>query len=169
VQLVHDRVAASTRTCFDYTGPGIGMGDYLVEKHGEYNPDKHKFGKVELCTFTPAFKRELFPNLRRCFEASSPVGIALPMERRAIPIRIPVSRAIREDLHSMLQELKGGEYNYWSPRTKKGHSDRCTGLALCVRAAGEGGGPFAASRVTNNRRALQAQGRGKGRWGRRAA
>jgi phage FluMu gp28-like protein len=167
VEIVHERVAASTRTCFDYTGPGIGMGDYLVQKHGEYDPEKHKFGKVELCTFTSAFKRELFPALRRCFEASSPTA-AVGMERKAIPLRIPVSRAIREDLHAVQQELKGAEYNYWSPRTRKGHSDRCTALALAVRAAGAGGGPFAASRVTTSRRDRARQG-GKGRWGRRAA
>lgn len=167
VQIVHDRVAASTRTCFDYTGPGIGMGDYLVQKHGEFDPEKHKFGKVELCTFTPAFKQELFPNLRRCFEASSPVGTVVAMERKARPIRIPVSRTIREDLHAVQQELRNGTYNYWSPRTKKGHSDRCTALALAVRAAGAGGGVFAAARVQHDRRS-RAMGRGKGRWGRRA-
>jgi phage FluMu gp28-like protein len=90
------------------------------------------------------------------------------MERKAIPLRIPVSRAIREDLHAVQQELKGAEYNYWSPRTRKGHSDRCTALALAVRAAGAGGGPFAASRVSNDRRGRAMRG-GKGRWGRRAA
>jgi hypothetical protein len=30
-----------------------------------------------------------------------------------------------------------GEYSYWAPRTREGHSDRCTALALAVRAAGE--------------------------------
>ena len=35
----------------------------------------------------------------------------------------------------MQQVINNGEYNYWSPRTREGHSDRCTALALAVRAA----------------------------------
>jgi phage FluMu gp28-like protein len=130
-RILKSRIAAARRTCFDYTGPGIGLGDYLVEQHHEWKPEQHKFGKVELCTFTQNFKRELFPRLRRKFE--SPVRI-----------RIPISRVIREDLHEMKQVITNGQYNYWSPRTRDGHSDRCTALALCVRAAGgASSGPFA--------------------------
>jgi phage FluMu gp28-like protein len=109
----------------DYTGPGIGFGDYAAKEFGEYDPAAHKFGKVELCTFTTGFKREMFPKLRRRFEAPTTV-------------RVPISREIREDLHSMKQVITNGEYNYWAPRTKDGHSDRCTAKALANRAAGEG-------------------------------
>ena len=35
----------------------------------------------------------------------------------------------------MKQVISNGEYNYWAARTKAGHSDRCTALALAVRAA----------------------------------
>ncbi|HEY3659710.1 MAG TPA: terminase family protein, partial [Candidatus Udaeobacter sp.] len=129
-RLLDHRIAASRRTCEDYTGPGIGFGDYAAEKHGEYKPQEHKFGKVEKFVFTPKSKRMLFPTLRRKFEAPTKV-------------RIPISRAVREDLHGMQQVVTGGEYNYWSPRTREGHSDRCTALALAVRAAGEAGGSFA--------------------------
>ena len=52
-------------------------------------------------------------------------------------LRVPVNRTIREDLHAMQQVVANGQYNYWAPRTRDGHSDRCTALALCVRAAGE--------------------------------
>lgn len=121
-RILSDRIRAASRVCFDYTGPGIGLGDYMVEKHQQWKPSEHKFGKVELCTFTAGFKRELFPRLRRAFEAPT-------------KLRIPVSRAIREDLHMMQQVISNGEYNYWSPRTKEGHSDRCTALALCLNAA----------------------------------
>lgn len=127
-RILSDRIAASNRVCFDYTGPGIGLGDYMVEKHKRYRPEAHEFGKVELCTFTPAFKRLIFPKLRRAFEAPT-------------KLRIPISTAIREDLHEMKQVISNGEYNYWAPRTKAGHSDRCTALALAVRAAGEGTTP----------------------------
>lgn len=135
-RILADRVAACTRCAHDYTGPGIGLGDMLAEKHGRHDPAAHTFGKVELCTFTAAFKRELFPRLRRAFEASMPNAITTGT--KAVPVRIPVSRVIREDLHQMQQIITGGQYNYWSPRTKNGHSDRCTALALAIRAAGDG-------------------------------
>jgi phage FluMu gp28-like protein len=121
-QILRDRIAAANRVCFDYTGPGIGLGDYLVQLHGQWKPEAHEFGKVELCQFTTKFKREIFPRMRRKFEAPT-------------KLRVPVSTAIREDLHQMQQVITNGEYNYWSPRTRLGHSDRCTGLALAVRAA----------------------------------
>ncbi len=116
------RIKQALGCCFDYTGPGIGLGDYLVQEHQEWKPQEHKFGKIELDTFTLGFKRDIFPKLRRAFEAPT-------------KIRIPVSVAIREDLHEMRQIIKNGEYNYTAPRTAEGHSDRCTALALAVRAS----------------------------------
>lgn len=127
------RIARADRVCFDYTGPGIGLGDYLVKQHGEWNPAKHLFGKIELCTFTAGFKREIFPKLRRAFEAP-------------VKLRVPVSIAVREDLHAMKQIVRNGEYSYAAPRTAEGHSDRCTALALALRAAGSGAsGSFTAA------------------------
>jgi len=101
----------------------IGFGDSAVKMFGEYAPTQHKFGKIDLVTFTPKSKREMFPTLRKAFEAPT-------------KLRIPVSRDIREDLHAMQQVISNGEYNYWAPKTREGHSDRCTALALAVRAAG---------------------------------
>lgn len=133
--ILRNRIAGATRIAFDYTGPGIGLGDLLAKEHGEWAPEKHKFGKIELCTFTAGFKRQLFPTLRQAFQAPT-------------RIRIPVSTAIREDLHQMQQVLTNGEYNYWSPRTRLGHSDRCTALALAVRAGSSHRGVFAYAPVT---------------------
>ncbi len=126
-EILSARLRRAGRTCFDYTGPGIGLGDYLAKEHGEWKPTQEKFGRVELCTFTSGFKREIFPKLRRAFEAP-------------IKIRIPISVAIREDLHAMKQVVRNGEYSYAAPRTAEGHSDRCTALALALRAAGDGRG-----------------------------
>ncbi len=120
--ILRSRIRASSRVCFDYTGPGIGLGDYLAREFGAYRPEQHEFGKLELCTFTAKFKRELFPRLRRAFEAPT-------------ALRIPISEAIRDDLHAMEQLVRNGEYTYAAPRTAEGHSDRCTALALAVRAA----------------------------------
>lgn len=127
-RILSDRIAAANRVSFDYTGPGIGLGDFMVEKHRQWKPEQHQFGKVELCTFTAKFKREIFPKLRRAFEAPT-------------KLRVPISTAIREDLHEMKQVISNGEYNYWAARTKEGHSDRCTALALAVRAAGDANEP----------------------------
>jgi phage FluMu gp28-like protein len=118
------RIARSERVSFDYTGPGIGLGDYLAKAHGEFDPKAHKFGKMELCTFTSGFKRELFPKLRRAFEAP-------------VKLRVPVDVEVREDLHEMQQIVSNGEYSYTARRTAEGHSDRCTALALALRAAGD--------------------------------
>lgn len=121
------RIAVAAAVSYDYTGPGIGLGDYLGKTFGLYDPAAHKFGKLELCTFTTPFKRELFPRLRRCFEAP-------------VTVRIPADDAVREDLHQMQQLVSGGEYTYAAPHTAEGHSDRCTALALAVRAAEHGKG-----------------------------
>jgi phage FluMu gp28-like protein len=124
-EILRGRIRRASRVCFDYTGPGVGLGDELVKEFGEHDPAGHKFGKVELFTFTAASKRELFPKLRRRFEAPC-------------KLRIPISRQVREDLHAMQQVVNNGEYQYWAPHTREGHSDRCTALALAVRAAGDG-------------------------------
>jgi phage FluMu gp28-like protein len=125
-EILSARIKGSRRTALDYTGPGIGFGDYAISERGigEWNPDDHKFGRIELFKFTPLSKRLLFPMLRRKFE--SPCRV-----------RIPISRSVREDLHAMQQVVKAGEYSYWAPKTREGHSDRCTALALAIRAAGE--------------------------------
>ncbi len=146
-QILSDRIAAADKTCFDYTGPGIGLGDLMVQKHGEWKPEAHKMGKVELCTFTSKFKRELFPKLRQAFVAPT-------------KLRIPVSTVIREDLHEMKQVIRNGEYSYWAARTKEGHSDRCTALALAVRAAEGAGAPFDTDQLE-----IPGRGRGTGRRG----
>lgn len=121
VEQLRPRITKARRVCLDYTGPGIGMGDYLVEEFGEWNPDQHKYGKIELITITNQIKLEMFSKLRMAFE------------KRAW--RIPINRVIREDLHSMNRVVTGaGNVTYRAPHTADGHADRCTGLALCTRA-----------------------------------
>ncbi|MCX8156164.1 MAG: terminase family protein [Verrucomicrobiae bacterium] len=126
VRLLEARLAAVELCCVDYTGPGVGLGDYLVHGFGEYRPDGHRWGKVELCNFSNLLKNEIFGKLRMAFE-----------ERR---VRVPVSRAVREDLHSVQRVgLQGGGITYRAPHTADGHADRCTALALAARAAREVG------------------------------
>lgn len=129
LSIIRARVAAASRCCMDYTGMGIGMGDMLVREFGEYKPEAHRFGRVELCTFSAALKREIFPKLREAMEGCR--------------LRIPADPALRTDLSAMQQVCSGGQFSYEAPRTKDGHSDRCTAAALCVRAgAGVGNVPL---------------------------
>lgn len=135
IDILRPRIQKAERVCLDYTGPGIGMGDYLVKEFGRWKPDSHEFGKIELCNFSVGFKREIFPKLRMAFEG----------QRH----RIPVSRAIREDLHSVHRvTTKDGTVTYKAPHTADGHADRCTALALFERAATTvGAGGFWAANV----------------------
>jgi phage FluMu gp28-like protein len=120
------RIEKVSRVCVDYTGPGIGLGDLLVQRFGEWNPKAHQFGKIELCTFTNALKLELFPTLRVQFEKRN--------------WRIPMDRVLREDLHSMHRvTTPQGGVSYKAPHTADGHADRCTAIALCERAAATAG------------------------------
>ena len=116
-----------THVCVDYTGPGIGFGDILDKHFTCCKSTGAKFGgeKVELCTFSVPFKCDIFPKLRGSFDA--------------MKLRVPFATETREDLHEMQQVISNGNYNYKAPRTDAGHSDRCTALALAVRAAATGG------------------------------
>ena len=78
----------------------------------------------------------------RSFVLSVPVGCRFPKLRSAFDamrLRVPFATETREDLHEMQQVISNGNYNYKAPRTDAGHSDRCTALALCIRAASAGG------------------------------
>lgn len=120
-EILRSRIQRASRVCMDYTGPGIGLGDLLVGEFQELNPDKHQWGKVELCNFTNTLKNEIFGKLRMRFD-----------ERL---LRVPVSREIREDLHSVHRTVTpSGNIAYRAPHTDDGHADRTTALALAVRA-----------------------------------
>lgn len=123
--ILRPRLRRCRRICHDYTGPGIGLGDLMVAEFGEWKPEEHKFGKIELCTFTNQLKCEIFPAVRA--EA----------DRRMVGI--PQSRTVREDLHSMCRVITAaGNVTYKAPHTADGHADRCTALALALRAKSSG-------------------------------
>ena len=125
VEILSPRIQRARRVCLDYTGPGIGMGDYLVKAFGEWKPDANKFGKIELCTFTNLLKVELFSKMRMAFERRSN--------------RIPILRSIREDLHSVNRvTTPGGAVTYRASHNADGHADRATALALSIRAGSYG-------------------------------
>ena len=125
VEQLRPRLRKAGRVCLDYTGPGVGLGDYLVKEFGQWDPPRHKFGKIELCHFTNPLKLEIFSKLRMAFEKRG--------------LRVPVHRVIREDLHSVNRvSSPTGQITYRAPHSADGHADRCTALALALRAAGDG-------------------------------
>jgi len=137
------RINRARRVCLDYTGAGIGLGDLLVQQFGEYIPSgsarllPSSSGRIELCTFTQGLKHELFSHLRAAFE------------RRIVSI--PIASAIREDLHSIQRIVSAnGQLNFRASHTADGHSDRCTALALALRAA-ESAPPAACATVVGRR------------------
>jgi phage FluMu gp28-like protein len=124
VNLLAPRIRLASRVAMDFTGGGIGLGDYLVQEFGEWNPDGKSQGKIELCQFTTKLKGMLFPRLRTALEKRE--------------VRIPRSREIREDLHAIQRiHSMDGQINYRSIQSGDGHSDRGTALALALRAAQE--------------------------------
>jgi hypothetical protein len=117
-------LAQARRVCLDCTGAGIGLGDYLVKEFGEWNPSQHKFGKIELCAFSNSLKVDIFSKLRMAFERKL--------------LRVPVSRTIREDLHLINRVTSpNGQITYRAAHSPDGHADRCTALALAVRAGSD--------------------------------
>jgi phage FluMu gp28-like protein len=64
--------------------------------------------------------------------------------------RIPVSRIVREDLHSVQRVTSSsGAVTYRAPHSEDGHADRCTAKALAQRAAGLRTAPVAFWAPTN--------------------
>jgi phage FluMu gp28-like protein len=107
------RLNLCRKVSLDYTGPGIGLGDFLHRELGS---------RVELCPFTSSFKAELFPRLAAAFESRQ--------------LLIPIGRDIREDLHSIYRTTtNSGNILYRAHATPDGHADRTTALALALRAA----------------------------------
>lgn len=137
LEVIRPRVAAATRCCLDATGLGVGWADSLVAEFGLYDPENHGFGIVEPCPFTQTFKCKIFPDLLTAMEAQR--------------LRLPMGdSSIRSDFAAMEQVVTAnGGYSYEAPRTKNGHSDRCTAAALCVRAGKGAGGTTRPNRWQN--------------------
>lgn len=107
------RVRLARRICIDATGMGIGLADAL---------EPYAASRLEKCSFTPSLKEDLFPRLRSAFERGALV--------------IPNDRTVVDDLHSVRRTVtREGRVSYRAGDSPDGHSDRCTALALALRAA----------------------------------
>jgi len=118
------RIPKVKRIAIDATGKGEMLAEELHRKWGS---------KVLQCTFTNPLKNEIFTRQKRAFEDRT--------------IRIPVSRKLREDLHSIHRVAgKTGLVRYVAPHSADGHADRSTALALALHAAHNHSGPFYCTR-----------------------
>src|SRR5690606_1936026 len=61
LEILRPRLKLCRKVCLDFTGPGVGLGDFLHRELGA--------SRVELCPFTSALKAELFPRLAAAFES----------------------------------------------------------------------------------------------------
>lgn len=151
-RLLAPRIEKCRRVAVDYTGPGIGLGDMLVERFGEWNPKQDRFGKVELFNFTGASKVMLFANLRPAFERKT--------------ILVPIKREIREDLHGIHRVVTtSGNISYRAAETDDGHSDRGTALALALHVSSQSGNDFAFEPLSTVRESAGFFGRLRSRLG----
>lgn len=99
------------RACVDATGVGTQIAQAA-----------ERTGKGEAVKFTLPVKDALASPLRRVFEDKA--------------IRVPASREVREDLHSVrMTRTAGGTPRFDAERTGEGHGDRFWALALAVSAA----------------------------------
>lgn len=153
IEALRPRLKEVRRAAVDYTGAGIGLGDHLAQEFGAYEPGAHRFGKIDLCQISAAVNCELYSKLRMAFE------------RRGV--RIPSEQAVREDLHGVRRNVTAsGAISYRASHSEDGHSDRCSALALALRAAGEARPAVAsvavASREGMSRRAMERRVRVRG-------
>jgi len=105
-----------TRICIDETGIGMQLAEDTVDEFDQY--------RVEATSFTLKSKSDMATRMLRAFE-----------DRR---IRIPVSRVLRDDLHSVKKIMTtGGHVRFDSEHTKEGHADRFWAGGLCLLASDE--------------------------------
>lgn len=109
-----------SRTCIDSTGIGAQLAEDTID---DFNPYR-----VEAVDFTNPVKNDLATRTLRMFE-----------DRR---IRIPISRVLRDDLHSVKKTTTAaGNIRFDAERTKDGHADRFWAMALSLMASEEGATP----------------------------
>ncbi len=108
------------RCCIDATGLGMQLAEQTQERFGEHT--------VEPVTFTVASKAQMAGLLRVKMEAAA--------------VQIPVSKVIREDLHSIEKSVTlDGQIRLRATRHEGSHADRFWAVALAVYAGSENLGP----------------------------
>ncbi|WIW70620.1 terminase large subunit domain-containing protein [Anaerosinus gibii] len=107
------RLLKLRRACIDCTGIGANLAEDAQLDFGK--------SRVEQVTFTSASKAQMAVNMKQIFE-----------DKQA---RIPVVKAIRNDLHSVKKLVTAaGNIRYDADRNENGHADRFWAAALGLHA-----------------------------------
>lgn len=108
------RVARARYVAIDSTGLGGPISEHLAKRLGEY--------KLDAVSFTQERKRELFSRTKKAFQART--------------VRIPSDPRLRDDFASIQRIVTPqGAVKFIAARTRDGHADRATALALALHAA----------------------------------
>ena len=112
--ILAERVARARYIAIDSTGMGGPVSEHLAKRLGDY--------KLEAVNFTNDRKRELFSRAKKAFQSKT--------------IRIPSDAKLRDDLGSIQRIVTPqGIVKFIAARTRDGHADRATALALALHAA----------------------------------
>lgn len=104
------------RICMDQTGMGEKPVEDAQRRYGSH--------RTEGVMFSAAVKQDMAGELKKKFE-----------DRR---VRIPIDRAVRDDLHSVKKiTTSAGNIRFDAERSEDGHADRFWALALANHAAGD--------------------------------
>jgi phage FluMu gp28-like protein len=134
--ILADRLAHARYVAIDSTGIGGPVSEHLAKRLGDY--------KLEAVNFTNDRKRELFSRAKKAFQSKT--------------VRIPSDAKLRDDLGSIQRIVTPqGIVKFIAARTRDGHADRATALALAMHAVekipeGMGLSEQAPARVGENRR-----------------
>jgi phage FluMu gp28-like protein len=112
------------KCCIDATGLGMQLAEQTAERFGTW--------RVEGVTFTAPAKEQMAGKLRVRMEGKT--------------VRLPVSKAIRDDLHSIEKFVSlDGHIRLRASRQEGSHADRFWALALATHAASDDMGPIEAT------------------------
>jgi phage FluMu gp28-like protein len=112
--ILADRLQRARYAAIDATGLGGPISEHLAKRLGDY--------KLDAVNFTNDRKRELFSRAKKAFQSQK--------------VRIPANSKLRDDLASIQRIVTPqGLVKFIAARTRDGHADRATALALALHAA----------------------------------
>lgn len=115
-EILAERLQRARYAAIDSTGLGGPVSEHLARRLGDY--------KLDAVNFTNERKRELFSRAKKAFQSQG--------------VRIPGDNRLRDDLASIQRIVTPqGLVKFIAARTRDGHADRATALALALHAAAQ--------------------------------
>lgn len=115
-EILAERLQRARYAAIDSTGLGGPVSEHLARRLGDY--------KLDAVNFTNERKRELFSRAKKAFQSQG--------------VRIPADNRLRDDLASIQRIVTPqGLVKFIAARTRDGHADRATALALALHAAAQ--------------------------------